>query len=151
MKISQFPESFLSKLGQKTLKEVEKLNQLISAANQHDVREDLVAKWNGKFEELRSISAEDKALSKQVNSTFSAFLKDLNTQAGLYSPQHFQTLWMGIGMAAFGIPFGVAFSAILKNFAFIGIGIPIGLSLGIAIGAAKDNQIKKEGKLLDFK
>lgn len=151
MKISQFPESFLSKLGQKSLKEVEKLNQLISAANQHILPEDLVATWNGKCEELGNSSFEDKSFSKKVKSETSALLKDLNNRAGLYSPQYFQTLWMGVGMAAFGIPFGVAFSAILKNFAFIGIGIPIGLSLGIAIGVGKDNQIKKAGKQLDFK
>jgi len=40
---------------------------------------------------------------------------------------------MAIGMGIF-IPFGIIFSILIGNFAFVGLGIPLAVSVGVAIG-----------------
>ena len=62
----------------------------------------------------------------------------------------FRNRWMAIGMAAFGIPIGMAFGVSMGNMAFLAIGIPIGMSIGIAIGTGMDKKAFEEGRQLDI-
>lgn len=57
---------------------------------------------------------------------------------------------MAIGMSVFGLPLGVAFSAALDSYAYIGIGLPIGLAIGMALGSRKDDEAASEGRLLEM-
>lgn len=59
-------------------------------------------------------------------------------------------MWLAVGMAAIGIPFGVVFGISLDNMSFLGIGIPIGMGIGIAIGTAMDKKARDEGRQLDL-
>lgn len=62
---------------------------------------------------------------------------------------YYQSLWMLLGMAAFGLPIGAAFGASIGNMAFLSIGLPIGMVIGLAMGAGMDKKALKEGRQLD--
>ena len=68
----------------------------------------------------------------------------------LVTKNHYRNTWLALGMAAFGIPLGVAFGTSLGNIAFIGIGLPNGLAVGIAVGTGMDKKVFEEGKLMDL-
>ncbi|MBK8045016.1 MAG: hypothetical protein IPK21_21620 [Haliscomenobacter sp.] len=57
---------------------------------------------------------------------------------------------MSLGMAAFGLPIGVAFGMSLGNIGLLGSGLPIGLAIGVALGSGLDKKAFKEGKQLDL-
>ncbi len=50
-----------------------------------------------------------------------------------------------VGMAL-GIPLGVAYSIIIENFAFSGVGVAIGVSIGVAL----EEKYKKEGRIREL-
>ena len=63
---------------------------------------------------------------------------------------HYRNTWLALGMAAFGIPLGVAFGMSLRNLAFLGIGLSIGLAIGIAVGTGMDKKAFEEGRQMDL-
>jgi len=63
---------------------------------------------------------------------------------------HWNDTWLAVGMAAFGIPLGVAFGASLGNMAFLAIGIPVGMAIGIAVGTGMDKKAFEEGRQIDL-
>lgn len=99
------------------------------------------------------LSALNEAISEktnigQIRSHYNCILKKVRETYGYINPGYYQTQWMAIGMAAFGLPMGVAFALAIGNMAFMGIGLPIGMPIGMAIGLSKDKKAKDEGKML---
>ncbi|WP_051287157.1 hypothetical protein [Algoriphagus mannitolivorans] len=151
MKIREFKlSSDFSGKSQKLELAVLKFNSLIKAANQHQLPDGLADEFNQKIEKLGYISSPSDLLVKSLTKLQNTLVVSLRDMAKLVTKNYYRNLWMGVGMAVFGVPFGVVFSSLIKNYAFIGIGIPMGLSIGIGVGTALDNQAKKEGRLLDF-
>lgn len=131
-KASHNLSSLLDAIGQKNIPaaQEQKINEIIAGAN--------------------TFSGPDPELLKQLRSAQTGILKLLEKDLQIVPKGHFQAQWMGIGMAAFGVPFGVAFGAALGNMAFLGIGLPIGLAIGTAIGVSKNKQALAEGRQLDW-
>ena len=96
----------------------------------------------------RQLDADTKP--NMIRSFYGKMTDSVRKKFNLVTPGYYQAAWMSIGMAAFGVPFGMIFSMALDNFAFLGIGLPIGISIGIAIGAAKDKKAKADGLQLDI-
>jgi hypothetical protein len=131
-KASHNLSSLLNAIGQKSITSghEQKINEIVAGAN--------------------SFSGLDPELLKQLHSAQTGILNLLENDLQIVPKNHFQGKWLGLGMAAFGIPLGVVFGAALENMAFLGIGLPIGLGIGIAIGTSKDNQVLAEGRQLDW-
>lgn len=121
---------------------------LMDELSEMDIPDDLVSKFNTLIEKLNTISSQDKSLTRKVYSAQSQILKDIEKAFKLVPKNYYKTLWLSLGMAAFGIPLGVAFGTALGNMGFIGIGIPIGLAMGTAYGASLDKKAEKEGRQL---
>lgn len=83
-------------------------------------------------------------LRKRQTNVLSILQKDLN----IVPKNHYMSLWMALGMAAFGIPLGVAYGLMSDNMAMLSIGIPIGMGIGIAIGSGLDKKASAEGRQL---
>lgn len=126
------------------------LSSLLTAIGQKPITSRHVQKINEIIAEVNDFSGPDLELVKQFKSAQAGILKLLETDLQIVPKNHFQSQWLGIGMAAIGLPFGVAFGAALGNMAFLGIGLPIGFGIGIAIGTAKDKQVADEGRKLDW-
>lgn len=93
---------------------------------------------------------DEKALKKQVNKSLRQIIKLLEKEHKIVPKGHYRSVWMAVGMSAFGIPIGVAFGAALSNMAFMAMFMPIGMVIGIAIGTQKDTEAAKNGRQLDF-
>ncbi|PZX59572.1 hypothetical protein LV84_00780 [Algoriphagus ratkowskyi] len=99
---------------------------------------------------VNKFAGPDAELLKQFKSAQAAIIKLLEQELKLVPQNHYQLQWLVLGMAAFGIPIGIAFGLALGNLAFLGIGLPIGMGIGIAVGTAKDKKAKDEGRQLDW-
>lgn len=104
---------------------------------------------NDGIDQVNSVSESEKELMKQIKNTQSRIIKLIEKKHKVVSKNHYRNTWLAVGMAAFGIPLGVAFGASLRNMAFLGIGLPIGMVIGIAVGTGMDKKAFEEGRQLD--
>ena len=89
-------------------------------------------------------------MKKQLRKTQTSILSKIEKELKLVTKNHYRNTWLAVGMAAFGIPLGVAFGASLGNMAFLGIGLPIGMIIGMAVGTNMDTKAFDEGRQLDL-
>jgi hypothetical protein len=127
------------------------LQSLLTAISQMEIPEAQLAKTNEIIIGINNFSGSDPELLKVMKVGQAAILKLLETELKITPQNHFQTLWLALGMAAFGIPLGVAFGAAMGNMGLLALGIPIGMSFGIAVGTSLDTKAKNEGRQLDWK
>ncbi len=125
--------------------------ELITALEEKNIPERQENKINEIISGLNNFQGPADAHVKSIKAGQKAILQILEKELELVPIGHYQTQWLAIGMAAFGLPFGVVFGMALDNLAFLGIGLPIGMALGIAVGNGKDEEAKKKGKQLNFK
>jgi hypothetical protein len=110
----------------------------------HDLED--ISDYVNQTEELLAANPTARGLSR----IHGALLAHLKKAHGLVPPGYYRSEWMAIGMAAFGIPIGVAFGVAVDNTAFVGIGLPIGLAIGLSLGGAKDKEAARKGLQLDM-
>ncbi len=89
------------------------------------------------------------SLYKFVKKEQTIILKKIEKDHKLVSKNHYRTLWMLLGISAFGLPLGVLFGYLIRNMGMLGIGLPIGMGIGILVGTVLDNKAEKEGRQLD--
>ena len=134
----------------KLAKAAHNLSTLIAAIAKKSIAPGHEQKINEIISGVNDFPSPDPELLKQIKAAQTAILKLIEQDLKIVSQNHYQLQWLAIGMAAFGIPLGVAFGTALGNMAFLGIGLPIGMGIGIAIGTAKDKQALAEGRQLDW-
>lgn len=110
----------------------------------------LVISINKDIEELNSTFSSGEVMRKKIKKIQTKIINLLEKEIKLVPKNYYSNLWLTLGMAAFGIPIGVALGASIGNMAFIGIGLPIGLAVGIAVGSEMDKKALKEGRQLDM-
>ncbi len=128
------------------------LEQLIKFFNELDKREisdDIVKSINQDISELNSKSWTDKELKKSLKKKQKSICKIVEKEHKLVPEHYYRKLWMMMGMGAFGLPFGVVYSVMIGNMAFIGLGLPIGMAIGMAVGASMDKKAKEEERQLE--
>ena len=118
-----------------------------TAIGQKDIEPNDYASY---IDQAQNLLNSDQLKSRHVTSFYGKLINFTMKQYGYVPEKYYQNQWMAIGMAAFGLPFGVVFAMTLDNMAFIGIGFPMGLPIGMAIGASKDKKAFEEGKQLQI-
>ena len=124
-----------------------KLIALLEEISNREISETTKEKLNFSLDALNTMNQVE--LNRSIKKTYDNIVQILVKEEKLVPAGYYKMLWMSLGMATFGIPMGVAFSASLDNYAFIGIGLPIGMVIGMAIGAKKDEDAKKKGLQLN--
>ncbi|WP_204336747.1 hypothetical protein [Cryomorpha ignava] len=124
--------------------------KLISELNAKEIPNEVALAINKEIEDLNTTTDSGKDLRNHIRQNQTRIIKLLEKEVKLVTRNHHRNTWLAIGMAAFGIPLGVAFGASLGNMAFIGIGLPIGLAIGVAVGTKLDNKAAEEGRQLDL-
>ncbi|SEJ34931.1 hypothetical protein SAMN05192553_103394 [Cyclobacterium xiamenense] len=133
----------------KLTKVLAQFNKLLAELRKKELPEKSVIAINREIDKINTVSGSEKKLKRQLSRTQSAILKEIEKEANLVTKNHYRNTWLAVGMAAFGIPLGVAFGLSLGNMAFLGIGLPIGLAVGLAIGTGMDKKAAEEGRQLD--
>jgi len=125
------------------------LESLIEVLRKKEIPSEIISSINQDIEALNSFSGSNKDFLKLLRTKQSEILQLLEKELKLVRKNHYMTLWMSIGMAAFGLPMGVVFGLSLGNMAFIGVGLPLGIALGMAYGATLDKKAQENGKQLE--
>ena len=125
-------------------------NNLLVALRKEKLPNEIVIFINSKIDDINAISNSEKELKKQLRKTQSLIINKVEKELKLVPKKHYRNTWLAVGMAAFGIPLGVAFGATLGNMAFLGIGLPIGMVIGMAVGTNMDKKVFEEGRQLDL-
>lgn len=126
-----------------------KIQNLISALNQREVPVEIENRLQATIEALNAFEGRPKARRKHLQKGYNQMVKLLQKELGWVPKGYYRTLWMSLGMAVFGIPIGLAFSAVTDNYGLLGIGIPLGVAIGLAVGSGLDDKAVKEGKQLE--
>lgn len=126
------------------------LEELTRELNKHEIPKELTLEFNAEIDKLNAISDSAKEKPRKMMQTINHFFRKVQKELGLVPKNYHRNMWMGIGMAAFGIPMGVSLGLSLDNMAFMAIGLPIGLAIGLAVGSGMDNKAQKDGKQLDI-
>lgn len=124
--------------------------KLLIELRKKELPDETVTAINKDVEEINSIIDSGKKYRNRIRRKQTRMIQTLEKELKLVPKNYYRNLWMAIGMAAFGIPLGVAFGVSLDNMAFIGIGLPIGMVIGVGVGAAMDKKASKEGRQLDI-
>ena len=136
--------------GKKCQNRLQTLGKLIQELNKKTIPEETTGFINKKIDEINEFSGSEKALSKHLLKVLSSILKEIEKKLKLVPKNHYRHTWMAIGMAAFGIPTGVAFASAMGNMAFIGIGLPIGMLIGMSVGTGLDKKAFEKGNQLNI-
>jgi len=135
----------------KLAKQSNNLQSLLMAISKKEIPESQVARINEIVTGINDFTGQDPELLKAMKAGQSIFIKLLEKELKIVPQNHYQTLWMLLGMSAFGVPLGVAFGAVMGNMGLLGIGLPIGMAIGIAVGTGMDTKAKNEGRQLEWK
>ncbi len=126
------------------------MQALIIALNKKEIPTEISTQINEDINMINFFVGSDTEFKKTVNKTYNKTIKLLEQKLKLVTKNHYRTQWLAIGMTVFGMPMGIAFSAALDNYAFIGIGLPIGMVIGMALGSEMDKKAEKEDRQLDL-
>jgi len=140
-----FPENLLKKGS------VQSFMAYLDALEVKKIDHSLIEKINFEIALLNKFKNDEKDFIKKLKKARLKIIRLVEKESKLVPIGFYQNQWMAMGMAAFGIPFGVMFGVALGNMAFISLGIPFGLSIGLGLGAAQDEKAKKEGRQLNVK
>jgi hypothetical protein len=130
-------------LNKKEQKAVDHFNELIDALNDKEIDE-----TTENYIKERISIIKDNVTFNTIKKEESKILDFVNKELGYLAQNHYMSLWIALGMSAFGVPLGVAIGLALDQLGFMGIGIAVGLAIGVGVGSSKDKEAKKQGKQL---
>lgn len=136
-----------SSVNDKTKKRHARLCALLRAAEAFELRPETESYIQ---DQLNTLKVPPEKFSNALLRAHARILNRLAGKEKLTPPKYHTKLWLGLGVGAFGVPIGVAYSTAMENPAMIGFGIPIGLVIGLAIGAGLDKKAKAEDRCLDI-
>ncbi len=124
--------------------------KLLVELRKRELSEEIINSINTEIDEINAVSGSGKELRKKIKNTQSKIIKLIEKEHKLVTENHYRNTWLAVGMAAFGIPMGVAFGASFGNMAFVAIGIPVGMAIGIAVGSGMDKKAFEEGRQIEL-
>lgn len=114
-----------------------------------DIPEKAEVQLNERIDKING-ETDPKRLGITIRKAYQRATQLLEKHMKIVPRKYYMMQWMAIGIAAFGVPIGVAFGSAMGNMAFIGVGIGMGLPIGMAVGTAMDSKAEKEGRQLPF-
>ena len=150
MQIKELNNKVISDSNKKLIAAFGQFDRLLSELRKKELPKEIVATVNRNIEEVNSAIESERKLRKQLRKSQAYIVRLLEKQLKLVPINYYRNTWLALGMAAFGVPLGVAFGSIFGNMAFIGFGIPIGMMVGMAIGARMDKKAVEEERQLDI-
>ncbi|HAA12286.1 MAG TPA: hypothetical protein DCE41_11525 [Cytophagales bacterium] len=148
--IEELNPSIAINLESKANQCISRFQSLLEKLREQDLPAHVVTYINERIRALNAMDESEKVFRNKVKRVQAQILSRLEKTVKLVAKNHYQNMWMALGVGAFGLPLGVAFGAALGNMGLLGIGLPIGIAIGLAIGAAMDKKAAEEGRQLDF-
>lgn len=124
------------------------IEYILNDLNNRDLPDYVVNSINAAVEELNATTKTEYALHKLLKQKQTDIVKLLEKELKIVPINYYRNLWMAVGMAAFGLPLGVAFGTAIGNMGMMAIGLPIGMVIGIAVGTKFDKRAHEDGRQL---
>ena len=150
MEIQQLKQQDIFEQGPMIYKAYKDLQSLLDELRDRTLDQEVITDINKKIDEMNSFRGDEKEYTKQLKKTQQSSLYILHQRMRIVPQNYYRNMWMGLGMAVFGIPMGTVLGLVMENMAFIGAGIAIGVPLGLGIGTNLDKKAAQEGKQLNF-
>lgn len=150
MEIKELKKTTSKTQNKKMVNAFNQFEKLLNTLKKKELNNDIIISINNTIDDINTISNSEKTLKKQIRRGQASVIKLLEKELKLVTKNHYRNSWLAKGMAAFGIPLGVAFGTSLGNMALLGLGLPIGMAIGIAIGTGMDKKALEEGRQLDI-
>lgn len=128
----------------------QQMQRLCDAIQEKNLDDSVIQKINVELDALNAIDNVDDAFKKSIKKAEGNILKMLEKDLKIVPINYYRTLWMVLGMSAFGMPFGVLYGVIIGNMGMIGLGLPFGMAIGIFLGMNLDKKALAQGKQLSF-
>ncbi|HRZ41934.1 MAG TPA: hypothetical protein P5228_04435 [Bacteroidales bacterium] len=128
----------------------QQLGRLLTALEAKGLPTETVALISTEIEQLNAISVIDKHFVKAIQEKENRIIILIEKKHKIVPIHYYRKLWMTLGMAAFGIPLGLALGVSIGNYGMLAIGIPVGMAIGFAVGSGMDKKAFNEGRQLDF-
>lgn len=125
-------------------------NELLSELENRALPASVIPKINTLIDELNQYEGNGNDLTKLVKKNQGKIINLVVKEAKITPKNYYRTLWMSVGMSAFGLPIGVVIGSLKNNMGLLGVGLPIGIGIGVLVGTYLDNKAAKEGKQLNF-
>ncbi|MDT0555013.1 hypothetical protein [Patiriisocius hiemis] len=123
--------------------------ELVNELKTKDIETSIVSEINEQIDTINNYTKDYKSLRKYIYKSRNKILKDLEKKHKIVAKNYYRNIWMAIGLAAFGVPIGIAISTAIGNIALMGAFFPIGMAIGIAVGISMDKKAEKEGRQLN--
>lgn len=138
-------------LPEKEQGSIRDFQELINAINSKALSPETVKMVQEKVRHLNSWEGSSKSFLKELIKVKKEVLEILQKKQKLVPEKYYATLWMPLGMSVFGLPIGVAISALTGKISFIGIGLPLGMAIGSFYGVYLDKKAEKENRILRYR
>lgn len=125
-------------------------NNLVDELNRKQFPDSTTSAINKKIEELNVATKTGNSMKRLILNKQAKILKLISKEHKIVPKNYYRTLWLALGMSAFGIPIGVAIGLSVGNIGLLAIGLPIGLAIGTAVGSVLDQKALKEGRQLNI-
>lgn len=124
--------------------------QLLKELGKKPLPNTVIESINKEISQLNTIDNSAPGLRMTIIKIQTRIIRLVEKEMKIVPKNYYRNIWLPLGMAAFGIPIGVAIGLSMKNMGLLAIGLPIGLLLGIAVGTSMDKKAFKEGRQLDI-
>lgn len=133
------------------VKRYQNLKRLIELLSERDdVSGEIWTSFRERVEVLNDMGSEESKFNSTLRRTYNGMLQELAKKLKLVPKHYYRNMWMGMGMATFGVPIGVAVGTSVGNMGMMGVGISMGFAIGIAVGTGMDKKAEAEGRQLDM-
>ncbi|GAB3947255.1 hypothetical protein GCM10028805_19170 [Spirosoma harenae] len=124
------------------------LGGLLNELKKKELTQPIIESINQDVNELNTTPLTGNAFEKAIKQKQTKIIKLVEKELKIVPKNYYRTLWLALGISAFGLPIGVAIGLSLGNIGFLGIGLPIGMAIGIAVGSGLDKKALDEGRQL---
>jgi hypothetical protein len=126
----------------------EHFSEFINQVNSKELHATTIDQLNRYIEQVNAATPAE--LKKVLTKVQPQVIKLVEKEVKMVPKFYYRNLWMVLGMSVFGLPIGMIFGMVLKNMAFLGMGLPIGLALGSILGTSLDKKAEAEGRQFDW-
>ena len=121
---------------------------LLSEIGHKEISPEVEEKIGEIIHDLNTWDKSARGYLKQIERSRHKILKLLHRKLGIVHRNYYTGLWLPLGTAIFGIPFGFIIFLLTGKIVFLGVGLPLGMFVGLAIGAILDQRAKENNKVL---
>lgn len=126
-----------------------KFTLLLDELRKRDLPDAIALQINNIIAIAEQLQGNEPRFRSRLGKLKNQIIRLLEKELKIVPRNYYRTLWMAVGIGAFGLPLGVALGTSFGNMSFIGMGLPFGIAIGLALGSGMDKKAFEEGRQLN--